>query len=291
MNCTDVSTLVPLHLTGEPDRPRARELQDHLRDCPSCNAELGQQAAFDALLRDSVLAEPINSAPLERRLQNFIARESQRIWRHWMYAAAAVAAAARNHRYEIVDRQPRKWLADQVPIEDLAAAKEGSSASPGNFSVFVQRFEGRDRKAGQIRTRASSPWQNSHDSQTADESACPTTNYQQLTDMLWQAFSPIPLTFPKAQAFCGVGDLVAGVSAFENKEPRRRQRPPALHAGFRLEKSKWYWAFSLPGLVPRAASGAEHVAAFEHAELSAPIVSEESDSTALRLARFAADAL
>ena len=38
------------------------------------------------------------------------------------------AAAARDHRLEIMDRQPRKWLTDRASIEDLAG-QQGLSGS------------------------------------------------------------------------------------------------------------------------------------------------------------------
>jgi hypothetical protein len=49
---------------------------------------------------------------------------------------------------------------------------------------------------------------------------------------------PIPHTFPKAQAFCGAGDLVAGVSAFQTKSPAGGKDRQRHIAGFPLEKSK-----------------------------------------------------
>jgi hypothetical protein len=56
------------------------------------------------------------------------------------------------------------------------------------------------------------------------------------------SFASIPHTFPKAQAFCGAGDLVAGVSAFKTKSPAGGKDRQRHNAGFPLEKSKWHWA-------------------------------------------------
>jgi hypothetical protein len=52
------------------------------------------------------------------------------------------------------------------------------------------------------------------------------------------SFASIPHTFPKAQAFCGAGDLVAGVSAFQTKSPAGGKDHQRHIAGFPLEKSK-----------------------------------------------------
>jgi anti-sigma factor RsiW len=135
--------LSPLYLTGELDRARTEELARHLRGCPACASDLG----VDKLMRETVLSERVDSAPLERRVHQLIAQESRRVMQRWMFAAAGVAAlaliaalgyraifkttpvyaaAARDHHLEIVDHQPRKWFTDRSAIEDLAG-KQGFS--------------------------------------------------------------------------------------------------------------------------------------------------------------------
>jgi hypothetical protein len=146
MNCPEVLSTVPLHLTGELDPVRASALTEHLRDCQSCAAEVGRQAALDARLRASIEAEPVDSTAVERSIRQAIAAESSpRIGAlGWIYATAgvvaalvltfvgyrmthpltaapALAAAARDHHAEIVDRQSRRWQTDRASIEQLAA--------------------------------------------------------------------------------------------------------------------------------------------------------------------------
>ena len=198
MNCTEVSALVPLYLSGELDHIRASELAAHLSSCPACYSELRQLAGFDTLLRENVLAGHVESGPLERRVRSLISHESQRILHRWIYAAVGIAAvaliaalgyravftpritrvyaaAARDHRFEIVDRQPRKWFTDEAAIEELAG-KQGFpetalaaivpagyrltqgklcrldglvflhlvyAGEAGNFSVFLRRGSGK----------------------------------------------------------------------------------------------------------------------------------------------------
>lgn len=144
MNCEDVSILTPLYLAGDLDPVRIELFSAHLNSCPACACELGQQAAFDASLRTSILAESIDTIRIDRHIQRQIAPRdaSHNTWR-WLPAvagltalvAAAVigigafssrpkpvyAAAARDHRWEIIDGQPRKWLTDLASIEALAA--------------------------------------------------------------------------------------------------------------------------------------------------------------------------
>ena len=150
MNCSDISKFAPLYLAGELEPARAEAFSAHLRNCAACERELGQQAAFDELLRTSVLAERIDNSSVDQRVRAGISA-GQRAARRWMLTAAGIAAvlllavlgyattvsfrtkpvyaaAARDHRMEIVDRQPRKWLTDYASIERLAG-REGVSGS------------------------------------------------------------------------------------------------------------------------------------------------------------------
>lgn len=135
MNCRDIL-----------ESAQAEQVAEHVRICPSCARELAQQQAFDSLLRASILAEPVDCARVERNVRQSIASQSRR----WMFAAAGIAAvlllalgiraalalrttpvfaaAARDHRLEIVDGQPRKWFTDRGAIEGLAGG-QGVSAS------------------------------------------------------------------------------------------------------------------------------------------------------------------
>ncbi len=177
MNCRDIL-----------ESAQAEELAAHARTCPACARELEQQEALDSLVRTSILAEPVDSTRVERNVRQSITRESRR----WMFAVAGIAAvlllatilaprtipvyaaAARDHRFEIVDGQPRKWFTDRTSIQGLAG-RQGVSASAldaiapagyrlangkicfldgqfflhlvyengsGNFSVFLRRADG-----------------------------------------------------------------------------------------------------------------------------------------------------
>jgi len=151
MNCSDISKFAPLYLAGELEAARAERFSAHLRNCPACKRELGQQTAYDELLRTSVLAEHIDSSGVDQRVRAGISAGGRTTSHRWMFTAAAVAAAlllaivgfrvtvssrtkplyaaaARDHRMEIVDRQPRKWLTDYASIGRLAG-REGLSGS------------------------------------------------------------------------------------------------------------------------------------------------------------------
>jgi anti-sigma factor RsiW len=156
MNCSDISKLAPLYLAGELEPARAETFSAHIRSCPACKREVGQQTAFDELLRTSVLAEHIDTWSIDQRVRAGIGA-GQRNSRRRMFATAGLAAAlllvvigyitmvssrtkpiyaaaARDHRMEIVDRQPRKWFTDHASIERLAGHEGLSSSVAADFA-------------------------------------------------------------------------------------------------------------------------------------------------------------
>jgi anti-sigma factor RsiW len=137
MNCAAVLNLAPLYLTGELEPERAGEVAAHIRDCASCAWELGQQRALDALVRETVLAEMVDSSRVERKVRVVIGTPVRRSpARKWfalaglaavlllavflMRARPVYAAAAKDHRLEIVELQPRHWSTDRASIAALA---------------------------------------------------------------------------------------------------------------------------------------------------------------------------
>ena len=151
MNCEDVSMITPLYLAGDLDSVRMELFAAHVNSCSACACELGQQAAFDASLRTSILAETIDTTRIDRHIEGQIApQDASHDTRRWLLAAAGVAAlvtaalagihvfssgakpvyaaAAKDHHSEIVDGQPRKWLTDRASIAALAE-RQGVSES------------------------------------------------------------------------------------------------------------------------------------------------------------------
>ena len=146
MNCRDVSTLSPLYVSGELVEARATLVAEHVAKCVDCARELERQKEMDALLRDGVLAEDLDTTALESRVHEQIAESSVRqrpLATRWLALGAAMALlmlaaglayralwspkiapvyadAARDHRLEVIYKQPRRWLADPEAIETLA---------------------------------------------------------------------------------------------------------------------------------------------------------------------------
>ena len=138
MNCAAVLNLAPLYLTGELDPERASEVALHIKDCAPCARELVQQKAFDSMLRETMLAEHVDSARVEHNVRLVVGEQSrQGSPRRWMLAVASLAAvsllavfltkarpvyaaAAKDHRLEIVELQPRQWSTDRTAIAGMA---------------------------------------------------------------------------------------------------------------------------------------------------------------------------
>jgi anti-sigma factor RsiW len=146
MNCTEISTLSPLYISGELDTARAAAFTAHLKSCPACAAELARHIEMDRMLRAGVLAEELDTSALDSRVHTQIAASEKRrraVSRRWLAVAACIvigliiagltyrafvsrptaqvyADAARDHRNEVTYKQPRRWLVDQAEIEMLA---------------------------------------------------------------------------------------------------------------------------------------------------------------------------
>jgi anti-sigma factor RsiW len=158
MNCGDIEELAPLYFSGELGPAQAERFAAHLQHCRACGRDLEQDSALRQLLRKDILAKDIDTSSLDRRVRNGIASDRHRAgWLRRMVPAAGIAAlllagvtiyraklsghtspvyaaAARDHRTEIVYRKPRRWLTDRASLERLA---EGQGM-PGSRLVAFQ---------------------------------------------------------------------------------------------------------------------------------------------------------
>jgi anti-sigma factor RsiW len=122
----------------------------HLAVCPVCDREIEADAMMDQRVARALLAESPQTARIEQAVRKRIAAEGTR--RRWL-ALGAIAAgaliaiagaywwlrpaapapgwyadAARDHRVEVIEGQPRRWRTDALEIEQVAAQ---SGLSPG----------------------------------------------------------------------------------------------------------------------------------------------------------------
>jgi anti-sigma factor RsiW len=161
MNCSDISELAPLYLTGELEPARAEAFAGHVGECAACREEIGQQEAFDRQLRSSILEEDIDNRAVDQRVRDRI-DAGRRTSRRRLVATSGIAAvlligivgyktisssrtklldaaAARDHRLELVDLQPRNWFADRASIERLAG-RQGLPVSVAAFAPAGYRL-------------------------------------------------------------------------------------------------------------------------------------------------------
>ena len=146
MKCEEIGSQTPLYLSGELEGEVRLDFEGHVAGCSDCRRELQGQRQMDARIREAVLAEAVDAAAVEARtLRQIHARPA---WVRWAVAAAVLLAvggtwfvyrpapprspdiyiaALRDHHREIIDQQPRPWVADRAQVEDLAS-KQGVSA-------------------------------------------------------------------------------------------------------------------------------------------------------------------
>lgn len=145
MNCTDITALSPRYLSGELEPGPCAEFAEHLKSCPDCAREIDSLTRQDALLREAERSMDADTTALDRRIRERISSEASapRAMRWMGTAAAAVIAlllggfalrvllgphptglygdATLDHRLEVIDRQPRRWISGKADLEALTA--------------------------------------------------------------------------------------------------------------------------------------------------------------------------
>jgi anti-sigma factor RsiW len=166
MNCKDIAELAPLYLSAEIEDGRRDLFQAHLAECRSCAGQLASQATLDARLRDAFSSDLPDAAALNQSVGSRIARERSRRWALVAASAAVLlfaaglayrslmpaplfSDAARDHRMEVMDRQPRRWRTDPAEIDKLAARyglSNLAAAAPAGYSLEHAKICGIDGK-------------------------------------------------------------------------------------------------------------------------------------------------
>ncbi len=138
MTCKDALDLSSLYLSRELGASRMAEARRHLDACPACAAEFEHMADLDLRLRDALLSEHIDSGAIEQQVREAIA--PRRRWIAFASIAAALvigflafqasiaqdkmcAAAASDHRRELVNGEHRTWRTDLAAIAELAGSR------------------------------------------------------------------------------------------------------------------------------------------------------------------------
>src|ERR1700743_1633469 len=128
MTCSEISKSTPLYIAGELDSSTEAAFADHLRRCADCRLYVERDTEIDKLIRESMANDGTDSSSVERRVRAHL-RGGKKPRRSWIAGAgiAAVlalavagyrmaarpnpvfAAAAHDHRVELIEKKPRKW--------------------------------------------------------------------------------------------------------------------------------------------------------------------------------------
>jgi anti-sigma factor RsiW len=140
MNCSEVQEIAPLWLSGELEEVRSSQVRAHLEGCAGCARSIGEDASLDVRIRTALAEDGPASSRTERMVLRRITLE--RRWR-WLVASGAAAVvllglifgaplvtkqqpeklfldAARDHRLEVMEHQPRRWRSEAVDVGVLA---------------------------------------------------------------------------------------------------------------------------------------------------------------------------
>jgi anti-sigma factor RsiW len=161
MTCSEISKSTPLYLAGELDTDTEAAFADHLKSCADCRLYVERDAEIDKLIRESMANDATDSSSVDRRIRARVRLEQRN--RRWLLAGAGIAAvlalavasyriaarpspifaaAAHDHRVELVEKQPRKWTADPAALAPLAARVGVPLARATAFTPAGYHFSG-----------------------------------------------------------------------------------------------------------------------------------------------------
>jgi anti-sigma factor RsiW len=141
-NCIEIRMRAPLYLSGEMDSEERAAFAAHLAKCSACAAKIVEDRNLDAALRSALGSFTPDTDRLEQAVRRNIAvdRRKRRLawagaiaatvalliggalaWARWTRPPQFYAAAALDHKIEVVDRQPRHWRSSDTELAGLAA--------------------------------------------------------------------------------------------------------------------------------------------------------------------------
>jgi anti-sigma factor RsiW len=152
MNCNDVLDLSPQYRAGELDAERAAAVAAHLNACPDC----ARDVELDARLRRVVLAEPVDTAAADVAIRRRLNREIRlrrvsfaagiaalllvglglMMYRAGTGSKTIYAAAAQDHRREVIEHERRAWVSQPERWDALAARQGISPSAPSAIAGY-----------------------------------------------------------------------------------------------------------------------------------------------------------
>lgn len=146
MTCDDVRPIVQIYLDNEVGALDARRVEEHLRDCDACRAEVEYFHRQDALLREAIAADPAPDADmLRQRIRRHIAAQRRVAAGTWALAAAAVVVLAFGSlavwKRTSVDPVYARAVGEHVRAIGLSATG-GEMTPPDRIQALVESFTG-----------------------------------------------------------------------------------------------------------------------------------------------------
>ncbi len=157
MTCQEARDGAPLYLSAEMSGAEREQFAAHLAACPACAREMETQSQVDLRVAAAFGGELPDATRIEERVLREISRADSR--RNWMTGGAIAAGllaaagaygllrqapappwytdAARDHRVEVMEGQPRRWRSDAAEIDKVSAlsgltyVQAASLAAPG----------------------------------------------------------------------------------------------------------------------------------------------------------------
>jgi hypothetical protein len=141
-DCIEIGMRAPLYLSGEMDAEEQKAFEGHIAKCSICAAKIAADGNLDATLRSALGSFEPDTGRLEQHLLLKIAADGRRRRQTWAGAIVATVAllaggmlawarwrsppqpysdAARDHRIEVIDGQPRRWRSSDLELAELAA--------------------------------------------------------------------------------------------------------------------------------------------------------------------------
>lgn len=143
MNCIEAERLETLYTTGDLDPKTMAEFDLHVSQCGDCSLRWKESSQVDALLRDAMMAEPVDASAVTARVREQMGRVQPRPtgWRHKLtfalgslvltlviasvalirtsHAPTLYTSATEDHIAEVVDHAPRTWTTGTPQIEQM----------------------------------------------------------------------------------------------------------------------------------------------------------------------------
>jgi anti-sigma factor RsiW len=161
-NCDGIRMEAPLYLSGEMEAEDRAAFAAHIAKCSACAARIAEDRNLDATLRSALGGFAPDTRRLEQAVRRKISGDRRRrywawtgaiaataallaavtlAWAHWSRPSQWYADAARDHRTEVIEGQPRRWRSSPVELARLAGQNRLELAQVNAMAAAGYRLE------------------------------------------------------------------------------------------------------------------------------------------------------